>query len=153
MSSDRRAQFSGDLTRGQTRSGAAGRPHLSVGNCNCVHPQEYERRPEAFAALGTHSVPAHLANNPDGPQLTRQIEQAGYLDALIQTGILGRGTFIPAREPIRLDYIWLRSDWECHVTHAGIVEEPAGQEASDHRPVVAELEFLESSANRTRQRS
>ena len=95
-SSDQCAQFSGDLTHGQTRSGAGGRPHLIVGDCNCVHPQEYERRPEAFAALGTHPVAAHLANNPDGPQLTRQIEQAGHLDALIQRGALGRGTFIPA---------------------------------------------------------
>jgi exonuclease III len=66
---------------------------------------------------------------------------------------LGRGTFIPAWEPIRLDYIWLRSDWARHLTHAGIVEEPAGQEASDQRPVVAELEFPESSANRVRHRS
>ena len=72
---------------------------------------------------------------------------------LIQKEVLGRGTFIPAREPVRLDYIWLRSDWACHLTHAEIVEELAGQEASDHRPVFAELEFPESSANRTRHRS
>jgi endonuclease/exonuclease/phosphatase family metal-dependent hydrolase len=103
--------------------------------------------------LATHPVAGHLANDPDGPQVTRQIEQAGYVDALIQREVLGRGTFIPAREPIRLDYIWLRSDWACHLTHAEIVEEPVGQEASDHRPVVAELEFPESSANRTRHRS
>jgi endonuclease/exonuclease/phosphatase family metal-dependent hydrolase len=146
----RQSQF-GDLLAWYEQAG--GRPHLIVGDCNRVHPREYERRPEALAALSTHPVAAHLANNPDGPQLTRQIEQAGYLDALIQRGVLGRGTFIPAWEPIRLDYIWLRSDWACHLTHAGIVEEPAGQEASDHRPVLAELEFLESSAIRTRHRS
>ena len=70
VSSDRCAQFSGDLTHGQTRSGAGGRPHLIVEDCNCVHPQEYERRPEAFAALGTHPVAVHPADNPDGPQLT-----------------------------------------------------------------------------------
>jgi endonuclease/exonuclease/phosphatase family metal-dependent hydrolase len=99
--------------------------------------------------LSRHPVAGHLANNPDGPQLTHQIEQAGYVDALIQKGVLGRGTLIPAQEPVRLDYIWLRSDWACRLTHAGIIEEPDGQEASDHRPVVAELEFLESSAGRT----
>jgi endonuclease/exonuclease/phosphatase family metal-dependent hydrolase len=125
------------------------RPDLIIGDCNCVHPREYEHRPEAFMALSTHPVAGHLANGPDGPQLTSQIEQAGYVDALIHKGDLGRGTFIPALELVRLDYIWLRSDWTCRLTRAGIVEEPDGQEASDHRPVVAELEFPESSAGRT----
>ncbi len=121
---------------------AGGRPDLILGDCNCVHPREYEGRPEAFVALSTHPIAGHLANSPDGPRLTCQIEQAGHVDALVQKGVLGQGTFIPAQEPVRLDYIWLRSDWAFRLTHAGIVEEPAGQEASDHRPVVAELEFL-----------
>jgi endonuclease/exonuclease/phosphatase family metal-dependent hydrolase len=145
----RQSQF-GDLLAWYEQAG--GRPDLIIGDCNCVHPREYERRPEAFAALTKHPVAAHLANYPDGPQLTRQIEQAGYVDALIQREVLERGTFIPAREPVRLDYIWLRSDWGSHLTHAEIVEEQAGQEASDHRPVVAELEFPETSASRTRHR-
>jgi endonuclease/exonuclease/phosphatase family metal-dependent hydrolase len=142
----RQSQFS-DLLAWFEQAG--GRPDLILGDCNCVHPREYEGRPEALVALGAHPAAGHLANGPDGPQLTRQIEEAGYADALIQRGVLGRGTFIPAREPVRLDYIWLRSDWACRLTHAGVVEEPPGQEASDHRPVVAELEFLESSVDRT----
>ena len=142
----RQSQFS-DLLAWYEQAG--GRPDLIIGDCNCVHPRDYECRPEAFVALSTHPVAGHLANGSDGPQLTSQIERAGYVDALIQKGVLGRGTFIPAREPVRLDYIWLRSDWTCRLTRAGIVEEPDGQEASDHRPVVAELEFPESSAGRT----
>jgi endonuclease/exonuclease/phosphatase family metal-dependent hydrolase len=139
----RQSQF-GDPLAWYEQTG--GRPDLIIGDCNCVHPREYDWRPKAFDALSTHPVAGHLANGPDGPQLTSQIEQAGYVDALIQRGILGGGTFIPAQEPVRVDYIWLRSDWASRLNHAGIVAEPAGQEASDHRPVVAEPEFLESSA-------
>jgi endonuclease/exonuclease/phosphatase family metal-dependent hydrolase len=118
-------------------------PDLILGDCNCVHPREYECRPEALAALSAHPVAAHLANGPDGPQLAGQIERAGYVDAVLVKGPLGRGTFIPAQEPVRLDYIWVRSGGAFHLTGAWIVEEPAGQEASDHRPVVTELDFLE----------
>jgi endonuclease/exonuclease/phosphatase family metal-dependent hydrolase len=127
---------------------AGRRPDLIVGDCNCIHPREYEDRPDAFRALSSDSIARHLTNGSDGPQLTRQIEQAGYVDALIQKGVLGQGTMIRAGEPVRLDYIWLRADWAHSLTHAEIVEEPVGQEASDHRPVVAEFEFLESSAGR-----
>jgi endonuclease/exonuclease/phosphatase family metal-dependent hydrolase len=141
VESARQSQF-GDLLAWYDAGG--GRPDLIIGDCNCVHPQDYEGRSEAFAALSTHPVAAHLANKPDGPRLTNQIEQAGYIDALIRRGVLGRGTFIPAREPVRLDYIWLRSDWACRLVEASIVEEPAGQEASDHRPVVAELDCRQS---------
>jgi endonuclease/exonuclease/phosphatase family metal-dependent hydrolase len=53
----------------------AGRsPDLILGDCNCVHPRDYEARPEAFRALATHPVAGHLANAPDGPQVAREIE-------------------------------------------------------------------------------
>jgi endonuclease/exonuclease/phosphatase family metal-dependent hydrolase len=121
----------------------SGLPDLILGDFNCVHPRAYDGRPEAFAALSTHPVAAHLANAPDGPRLAREIEQAGYVDALVERGVLQQGTFIPAPEPVRFDYIWLRSDWASRLTHAAIVQEPAGQEASDHRPIIAELEFVD----------
>jgi endonuclease/exonuclease/phosphatase family metal-dependent hydrolase len=128
---------------------AGRRPDLIVGDMNCIHPREYEGRAEAFSALSTHPVVRHLTNGADGPRLARQIEQAGYVDALIQRGVLGQGTMIRAGEPVRLDYIWLRADWAQLLTHAGVVEEPVGQEASDHRPVFAEIEFPGSSATPT----
>jgi endonuclease/exonuclease/phosphatase family metal-dependent hydrolase len=137
----RQAQFS-DLIAWYDLAGR--RPDLIVGDCNCIHPREYDGRPEALRALSTCPAAHHLANDPDGPQLAHQVEEVGYVDALIQKGPLGQGTMIRAEEPVRLDYIWLRADWVHRLTHAGIVEEPAGQEASDHRPVVAEIEFTES---------
>jgi endonuclease/exonuclease/phosphatase family metal-dependent hydrolase len=142
----RQSQFS-DLVAWYELAGR--RPDLIIGDCNCIHPREYEDRPEAFLALSTHPIARHLTNGPDGPQLTRQIEQAGYVDALIQKGTLGQGTMIGAGEPVRLDYIWLRADWAHLLTHARVVEEPVGQEASDHRPVLADFEPLELSAGRT----
>ncbi len=120
---------------------AGGRPDLIIGDCNCIHPGEYEHRPHALHALSQHPVARHLTNGKAGPLVASALEQAGYVDALIHKGIRGGGTFVPAREPVRLDYIWLRSDWARCVTHAGIVDEPAGAEASDHRPVVADFEL------------
>jgi endonuclease/exonuclease/phosphatase family metal-dependent hydrolase len=116
-------------------------PDLILGDCNCIHPQDYEGRPTALAAVRMHPVAKHLANLPQGPQLAGRIEQAGYVDALIARGVLGGGTFLPAREPVRLDYIWLRSASAFHLTDAWIIQEPIGKEASDHRPVVADLQF------------
>ena len=72
-------------------------------------------------------------------KLARQIEQSGYTDTGARRGRGGRGTFIPAQIPVRLDYIWLRSDARARLDDAEIVEEPDGHEASDHRPVIAEL--------------
>ena len=118
---------------------AGRRPDLIIGDCNCIHPREYEDCPEAFRALSTHAIARHLANGSDGPQLTRQIEQVGYVDALIQKGVLGQQTLIREGESVRLDYIWLRADWAPFLTNAGIVEEPVGHEASDHRPVFADF--------------
>jgi endonuclease/exonuclease/phosphatase family metal-dependent hydrolase len=129
---------------------AGRRPDLILGDCNCLHPREYEGRPEAVRALSTQAIARHLTNGSDGPQLARQIEQAGYVDALIQKGILGQRTMIRAGEPVRLDYIWLRADWAPFLTNAGIVEEPVGHEASDHRPVFADFGSVGSPAGRTR---
>jgi endonuclease/exonuclease/phosphatase family metal-dependent hydrolase len=117
-----------------------GRPDLILGDFNCLNPSDYEHRPEVRAAWSTlPEVAQHLINAPDGPQLARQIEQAGYLDTGARRGPSGCGTFIPAQTPVRLDYIWLRSDWLASLGDVGILEEPAGQEASDHRPVLADL--------------
>ena len=116
------------------------RPDLILGDFNCLNPRDYGSTAEGLAAWSRFPEEArHLANGPDGPQLARQIEQAGYTDTGAQRGRGGRGTFIPAQIPVRLDYIWLRSDARARLDDAGIVEEPDGQEASDHRPVIAEL--------------
>jgi len=116
------------------------RPDLILGDFNCLNPRDYQDNPEARAAWSRFPKAAsHLANAPDGPQLAIQIEQAHYLDAVAERRNGGRGTFIPAQVPVRLDYIWLRSDLASCLGYAGIVEEPAGQEASDHRPVIADL--------------
>jgi endonuclease/exonuclease/phosphatase family metal-dependent hydrolase len=112
---------------------------LIMGDFNCVHPREYEHRPDAFARVTAHPVAGHLANQPDGPLVTGRMEATGYTDALIHKGLLGKGTFIPAGEPVRLDYIWVSAARLPGLAYAGIVEEPAGREASDHRAVRVEL--------------
>jgi endonuclease/exonuclease/phosphatase family metal-dependent hydrolase len=110
-----------------------------MGDFNCVHPREYEDRPNALARLAHHPVARHLANAPAGPLVTARVEERGYADAVIHKGQLGKGTFIPAEEPARLDYVWVSTARLPELAGAGVVEEPAGREASDHRPVWAEL--------------
>jgi endonuclease/exonuclease/phosphatase family metal-dependent hydrolase len=116
------------------------RPDLILGDFNCLNPRDSEHSPEARAAWSAlPAVAQHLINAPDGPQVARQIEQAGYLDTGARLGHGGPGTYVPAQTPVRLDYIWLRADWLGHLGDVGIIEEAAGQEASDHRPVFADL--------------
>jgi endonuclease/exonuclease/phosphatase family metal-dependent hydrolase len=133
----RQAQFS-ELLAWFDQDGR--RPDLILGDFNCLNPRDYESAAKGLAEWSRFPEKArHLANAPDGPQLARQIEQAGYTDTGAQRGHGGRGTFIPAQIPVRLDYIWLRSDGSARLGEVGIVEEPSGQEASDHRAVIAEL--------------
>lgn len=113
---------------------------LIVGDFNCLNPRDYEYTPEARAAWNIFPEEAqHLVNAPNGPQLTRQIEQAGYIDTGVHRGYSKHGTFIPAEISVRLDYIWLHSNLLEHLGDGWVVEESLGQEASDHRPVMIEL--------------
>ncbi|CAN1211441.1 hypothetical protein TUMEXPCC7403_14660 [Tumidithrix helvetica PCC 7403] len=139
----RQAQFA-ELLEWFEQTGS--RPDMILGDFNCINPREYEHHPKAYAALSNlPEVAKHLVNSPEGPQLARKIEQAGYIDVLAQNGSGRCGTFIPAQIPVRLDYIWLRSDRLPHLSWTTIIEEPSGQEASDHRPVLAELTTTEVS--------
>ncbi len=119
-------------------------PDLIMGDFNCVHPKEYEHRPEALKKLSAYALAKHLVNEPHGPQLCNRMEDAGYIDVLVQKGLLGKGTFIPTEERVRLDYLWLSANWVANLTAVDILDEPAGQEASDHRPVLADLELPQS---------
>jgi endonuclease/exonuclease/phosphatase family metal-dependent hydrolase len=117
----------------------AGMPDLIMGDFNCVHPRDYVNRPDAFARLSSRSLASHMANQPEGPRVVGRIEERGYTEALIHEECLGSGTFIPAADPVRLDYIWLSSEALPALARVGIFEHPSGQEASDHRAVFAEL--------------
>jgi endonuclease/exonuclease/phosphatase family metal-dependent hydrolase len=69
------------------------------------------------------------------------MEKAGYVDAYTRFGPPGAQSFIPAMAPpIRIDYIFVSTPLLSAVTGCAIWQEPPGQEASDHRPVWAEID-------------
>jgi endonuclease/exonuclease/phosphatase family metal-dependent hydrolase len=77
-----------------------------------------------------------------GPKVVTQLEKAGYIDAFAQVGAPGETTFLGNEHPpVRIDYIFLSESLAPALTHAEIWPEPPGQEASDHRPVLAEFEL------------
>ena len=104
------------------------RPHLVMGDFNALSPWD-------VAAL----------NMPDGapePRVIAQMEKAGYVDAYRLYGEPGSQSFIPSTDPpIRIDYIFASRPLAGGVRSCVIWQEPAGSEASDHRPVLAEVEL------------
>lgn len=117
------------------------RPHVVMGDFNAIHPWDYEHRPAALDALTAHPQGSHMADGDKGPQVIAQMEKAGYTDAMRACGEPGQETFIPAEDALRIDYIWLGEPLASSVRSAQVWQEVAGQEASDHRPVLVELEL------------
>lgn len=116
-----------------------GVPTLIMGDFNCVNPKDYVNRPDALARLSSHPAGGQFANQPEGPRVVGRMEEGGYTDTLIHVGSQEVGTLLIAAEPLRLDYIWLLSTTLPGLIGAGVLEEPSGQEASDHRAIYAEL--------------
>ncbi|MBX2998121.1 MAG: endonuclease/exonuclease/phosphatase family protein [Caldilineaceae bacterium] len=117
------------------------RPHVVMGDFNAIHSWDYEGRSAALETLADHPNGGPMMNNNPGPQVIPQMEKAGYTDALRQCGESGQGTFIPAADPLRIDYIWLSEPLASAARRAQIWTEAAGAEASDHRPVLVELDL------------
>lgn len=112
---------------------------LIMGDFNCIHPRDYEHRPEAMQELSKHPLAGHMVHLPDGPIVTQQMENGGFVDAFVQKEIFGVNTFIPASDSVRLDYIWLSKTSVTRLNQVGIIDEATGKEASDHRPVYVDL--------------
>lgn len=118
------------------------RPHAVLGDFNAIQPWEYDDAQEKLQAMiAQHPPSAYLVAAGKGPRVIPQMEKAGYTDAMRLAGDKGQGTFIPASVPVRIDYIWLSPALEPALRACAVWQEPAGQEASDHRPVYAELDL------------
>ena len=72
-------------------------------------------------------------------QVIPQMEKAGYVDALRTVAPPGQGTFIRVAVPLRIDYIFLSHPLAPALRTAQVWQEEPGHEASDHRPVMAEI--------------
>ncbi|MCC6454502.1 MAG: endonuclease/exonuclease/phosphatase family protein [Caldilineaceae bacterium] len=124
------------------------RPHLIMGDFNAIASRDFATRVAAPAQ------PAHLSetSNVEAPnarqgheddfKVIAQMEKAGYIDAYGRVGAPGSGSFCgPGFPPYRIDYIFLSESLAPALTAAQIWQEPPGEEASDHRPVLAEFDL------------
>lgn len=106
------------------------RPHLVMGDFNAISPWDVEGTDEEKAALA------------DSLKVVTQMEKAGYIDAYTRFGTPGTPSFLGIEHlPIRIDYIFLSEALAPALTATQIWQEPPGQEASDHRPMVADFDL------------
>lgn len=116
------------------------RPHLVMGDFNAISLWDYAERPTDLAQLFAHEKGGTLTVGETGPQVIAQMEKHGYSDLMRLCGIPGQQSYIPATDTnLRIDYIFASSPIVSMVSSCQIWVEQAGQEASDHRPVLAEL--------------
>ena len=117
------------------------RPHIVMGDFNAISPWDAAARPDIVAALRAHAEGQNLAPDEKGPRTIAQMEKAGYVDAYRLHGEPGARSFIPSVIPIRIDYIFVSQPLAEGVRSCVIWQEPPGAEASDHRPVAADVEL------------
>ena len=117
------------------------RPHIVMGDFNAISRWDYAHRPHDLAALAHHATAKHLANGDKGPEVTAQMEKIGYTDTLTLRGEAGQQSFIPATDQkLRIDYIFASRPLVERVRDCRIIMEPPGTEASDHRPLMVEID-------------
>lgn len=117
------------------------RPHAVMGDFNAVSPWDFAHRREDLLRLMAHYPPSGPLLEENGMQVIPQMEKAGYVDAMRAGGEPGQGTFIRAVVPLRIDYIFLSQPLAPTLGRVQVWQEETGREASDHRPVLAEIDF------------
>lgn len=116
------------------------RPHIVMGDFNAIHLWDFAEREDEYRALAAHPNGSNLTNVGQGPQVVEQMLKQGYVDLMQAAGEAGQQSYIPATDTaIRIDYIFATQQLADHVQSCVLWPEPAGQEASDHRPVLAEF--------------
>lgn len=116
------------------------RAHLLMGDFNAISPWDYTDRQEVYRQLTTDDKGQNLVNEESGPQVITQMEKSGYVDLLRQLSHSGQQSYISAtNDNIRIDYIFASKALASQAHSCQIWYEELGMEASDHRPVLAEL--------------
>lgn len=116
------------------------RPHLVMGDFNAITEWDFAQRPADYARLAAHEKGKNLTAEGKGPSVIAQMEKAGYVDLYQRFGQPGAQTFLPAKDTaIRIDYIFANQALAPAAQSCTIWPEPTGAEASDHRPVLAQL--------------
>lgn len=114
------------------------RPHVVMGDFNAISLWDLAGQDVALEELSHHPKGSNLGGGEAGPQVIAHMEKAGYTDTFRMVGAPGAQTFIPATDPpIRIDYIFASVPLVTALVDCTIIMEPPGEEASDHRPVLA----------------
>jgi endonuclease/exonuclease/phosphatase family metal-dependent hydrolase len=76
------------------------------------------------------------------PPILRMLRKAGYHDAFQVAG-KGRGYTFPSPAPmVRIDYVFFPNRWAYGLREVHALNLAGVRQASDHRPVVAEWDWL-----------
>jgi endonuclease/exonuclease/phosphatase family metal-dependent hydrolase len=114
------------------------RPHVVMGDFNALSAWDLNGRQTSDL---THHKGSDLGGE-DGPRVIARMEKAGYQDVYALFGEPGQQSYIPSADPpIRIDYIFASQPLTPHLRACEIWREPPGQEASDHRPLIVEIEY------------
>ena len=114
------------------------RPHVVMGDFNAVSAWDFNGREETLVGRSYHRGNS-LSGGEEGPRVVAQMEKAGYVDLYRALGAPGQQSYIDEGEPIRIDYIFASQSLAPHVRHVELWQEAPGAEASDHRPLVADV--------------
>ena len=119
------------------------RPHVLMGDFNAISQWDFAERDDALAEVARTPKGEKVLNSEGGgPKVIAQLEKAGYVDAYAQVGTPGASSFLGEEHPaVRIDYIFLSEALAPALTAAQIWQETPGEEASDHRPVLAEFDL------------
>jgi endonuclease/exonuclease/phosphatase family metal-dependent hydrolase len=117
------------------------RPHVLMGDFNAIDGWDHAGEPERLARMAEDPVSRRQLGTPEGSKLLSQIERAGYVDSMKLRGEPGHGTVPPSADPMRIDYIWLSKPLAPALKTIQVIYENPGEEASDHRPVWADLDL------------
>lgn len=115
------------------------RSHLLLGDFNALAETDY---PDVAAQARLASYQAERGWPTPAFDLVGQILKAGYLDSFVAAGQpSGAGATFPADAPERrIDYIFLPATWHGAVKCCGPVTSDPVSVASDHLPVLAEID-------------
>jgi endonuclease/exonuclease/phosphatase family metal-dependent hydrolase len=112
---------------------------ILLGDFNAVAPSDYRGQPDKLAELsrgkGAHMTPMQVA-----PRLL----DAGYVDAQATLHECPPSTWSTENPIIRIDYVWLAPRLRSHLRTCARWDSPLARVASDHFPVLAELDIPES---------
>jgi len=116
------------------------RPHVVMGDFNALSAWDFTGREDQLPGL-THHKNSDLSGE-QGLRVIAQMEKAGYADVYSLFGQPGQQSYIPSHDPaIRIDYIFASQPLVTHIRNCEIWQESPGGEASDHRPVIADIDF------------